>query len=162
MRMVFDSSTLILLAKSELLENISEEIQILIPKVVKKECTIKDIFDARLISALIDKNKIKVVTADRKTVKRLCSDFKIHVGEAESLSVALKEKIPIAVDDLPTIKACKILSIPFTTAIHFLIELTKKGKIDKEIALIKLEKLSLYGRYNKRIINNAEKRLKGG
>ena len=42
-----------------------------------------------------------------------------HIGEAEALALALRRKLPLAVDDLPTIKACKILNHKFTTAIHF-------------------------------------------
>lgn len=162
MEMVFDSSTLILLAKTELLGVVSEDIQIRIPKMVRAECGRKDTFDAQLISALINNRKIEVVTANKEAVVALCRDFRIHVGEAESIAVALKRKLPLAVDDLLTIKTCKILNIQFTTAIHFLINITEKGKIDRETAMVKLEKLSLYGRYNKRILDDAEKRLKGG
>jgi predicted nucleic acid-binding protein len=99
---------------------------------------------------------------NKEAVVALRSDFKIHVGEAESLAIALKRHLPVAVDDLLTIKACRILNIKFTTAIHFLINIAEGGKIDSERALVKLEKLSLYGRYSKRIIDDAAKRLKGG
>jgi len=162
MKIVFDSSTLILLAKSELLGVISEDIQIIIPKTVRAECTRKDTLDAKLISALIGNRKIEVIAANKEAVSMLCRDFRIHAGEAEALTIALKKQLPLAVDDLPTIKACKILNIKFTTAIHFLINIAEDGKIGKEMAIVKLEKLSLYGRYNKRIINDAAKRLKGG
>ncbi|MBI4687357.1 MAG: hypothetical protein HY756_06210 [Nitrospirae bacterium] len=64
--------------------------------------------------------------------------------------------------ELVPLEACKILNIQFTTAIHFLINIAEEGKIDKGMAIVKLEKLSLYGRYNKRIIDDAAKRLKGG
>ena len=128
---------------------------------VKIECTRKDTFDAKLISALIDNHKIEVVIANREAVAKLCRDFRIHTGEAESVTIALKRQLPLAVDDLPTIKACKILNVKFATAIHFLINIVEDGKIGKEMAIVKLEKLSLYGRYNKRIIDDAAKRLKG-
>ncbi len=162
MKIVFDSSTLILLAKTELLGVVSEDTQIIIPKLVKAECTAKDTFDAKLISVLFNSRKIEVVTADKQFVSKLCRDFKIHIGEAEAIAVALKKQLPLAVDDLPTMKACKILNIKFATAIHFLVKTTEDGKIDKEMAMIKLEKLSFYGRYSKRIIDDAAKRLKGG
>ncbi len=162
MKMVFDSSTLILMAKTEILGVVSEDIQIIIPKMVRVECTRKDTFDAKLILALINNNKIEVVAADKQFVGKLCRDFRIHTGEAESLAIALKKQIPLAVDDLPTIKACKILNIKFATAIHFLINMTEKGRIDREMAIVKLKKLSLYGRYTKGIIDDAAKRLKGG
>src|SRR3989338_7892287 len=144
MKMVFDSSTLILLAKTELLGAVSDGIKIIIPKIVRAECTCKDTFDAKLISALIGNRKIEVIAANKEAVSMLCRDFRIHVGEAESLAIALRRKLPLAVDDLPTIKACKILNIKFTTAIHFLINIAEEGGIGKEMAIVKLEKLSLY------------------
>jgi len=163
MEIVFDASTLILLAKIEILNIISEDIQIIVPEMVRSECTGKDLFDAKLISSLIKNGKIKVAGATKKeSVEKLCRDFKIHIGEAEALVLALKRNLPIAVDDLPSIKACKILNHKFTTAIHFLINVTENGKINEDMAFVKLEKLSLYGRYSKRILEDATKRLKGG
>ncbi len=163
MEIVFDSSTLILLAKIEILNIISEDIQIIVPEMVRSECTGKDLFDAKLISSLIKNGKIKVVRVTKKeSAEKLCRDFKIHIGEAEALALALKRNIPIAVDDLPSIKACKILNHKFTTAIHFLINVSENGKINEDMAFVKLEKLSLYGRYSKRILEDATKRLKGG
>ncbi len=163
MEIVFDSSTLILLAKIEILNIISEDIQIIVPEMVRSECTGKDLFDAKLISSLIKNGKIKVASVTKKeSAEKLCRDFKIHIGEAEALALALKRNLPIAVDDLPSIKACKILNHKFTTAIHFLINVTENGKINEDMAFVKLEKLSLYGRYSKRILEDATKRLKGG
>lgn len=163
MKAVFDSSTLILLAKVEILRTITKNFQLIIPERVKKECVGKDTFDANLISGLIDSGGIKVVKATRKDViNKLSRDFRIHSGEAEALSLALKKKIVLAVDDLPTIKVCKILDQRFTTAIHFLINTAEGRKINRKTALVKLEKLFQYGRYNKRIIDDAFKRLKGG
>lgn len=163
MEIVFDSSTLILLAKVEILNIISEDIQIIVPEMVRSECAGKDLFDAKLISSLIKNGKIKVASVTKKeSVEKLCKDFKIHIGEAEALVLALKKKLPLAVDDLPSIKACKILNHKFTTAIHFLINVTENGKINEDMAFVKLEKLSLYGRYSKRILEDATKRLKGG
>ncbi len=163
MEIVFDSSTLILSAKIEILNIISEDIQIIVPEMVRSECTGKDLFDAKLISSLIKNGKIKVAGATKKeSAEKLCRDFKIHIGEAEALALALKRNLPIAVDDLQSIKACKILNHKFTTAIHFLINVSKNGKINEDMAFVKLEKLSLYGRYSKRILEDATKRLKGG
>lgn len=163
MEIVFDSSTLILLAKIEILNIISEDIQITVPEMVRSECTGKDLFDAKLISSLIKNGKIKVASVTKKeSAEKLCRDFKIHIGEAEALALALKRNLPIAVDDLPSIKACKILNHKFTTAIHFLINVSENGKINEDMTFVKLEKLSFYGRYSKRILEDATKRLKGG
>lgn len=163
MEIIFDSSTLILLAKTEIIRIITEDIQIIIPEKVRIECTSKETFDAKLISTLMKQGKIIVKKAvKREIINKLCKDFKLHAGEAEALCLARERVCSLAVDDLPTIKACKVLNQSFTTAIHFLINIVEHGKIDRQTAMVKLEKLSLYGRYNRRIIDDANKRLKGG
>jgi predicted nucleic acid-binding protein len=163
MEIVFDSSTLILLAKIELLRTVSDDIQVIIPEMVRRESTGSDIFDAKLIEAAINKKEIKVIKIEKaKIVNKLCKDFKVHKGEAEALALALQRQSPLAVDDLPTIKACKILNHKFTTAIHLLINAYESGTINQKSAFVKLEKLSLYGRYKQRIITDAMRRLQGG
>ena len=52
MEMVFDSSTLILLAKIDLLRESAEDISIVIPPKVKEECLFKESLDALLIKTL--------------------------------------------------------------------------------------------------------------
>ncbi len=163
MEIVFDSSTLILLAKIEMLRSVSEDVRIIIPGMVEGESIIKDTFDSKLISSLIGEGKIEVLKmAKKERVKKLCKDFRIHPGEAEALALAMHRTVPLAVDDLPAIKACKILNRPFTTAIHLLLKVAASGKISGDTAFVKLEKISFYGRYSKRIIDNAYSRLKGG
>jgi hypothetical protein len=58
--MIFDSSTLILLAKIDLLKERAEDISIVMPPKVKEECLSKDSLDALLIRTLIAEGKIKV------------------------------------------------------------------------------------------------------
>ena len=60
MKMVFDASTLILLAKIELLREIADEVKVTIPEKVKVECLLKKSMDALLISTLIKEKKIEV------------------------------------------------------------------------------------------------------
>ena len=163
MEIVFDSSTLILLAKVEILRNCSEHFRIMIPQMVEEESIVKDTFDSKLIASLIAEGHIDVVkTVSEDTVKMLRKDFRIHAGEAAALALAIHKNIALAVDDLPTIKACKIINRPFTTAMHLLLKMAASGRIDRETALVKLEKLSFYGRYKKRIIDDAYSRLQGG
>jgi len=163
MEIVFDSSTLILLAKIEMLRSVSGDVRIIIPGMVEGESIIKDTFDSKLISSLIGEGKIEVLKmAKKEMLKKLCKDFRVHPGEAEALALAMHRTVPLAVDDLPAIKACKILNRPFTTAIHLLLKVVASGKISGDTAFVKLEKLSFYGRYSKRIIDDAYSRLKGG
>ena len=163
MKIIFDSSTLILLAKIELLREIIEDVTIIIPEKVKSECLAKNGIDAALISILIRETKIVVKKAgNAEAIKKIQRDFRIEEGEAEALWLARRLDCAIAVDDGPTIKACKILGQRFTTAIHFVLSLTAQKRLGKSMALAKLEKLSAYGRYNKKILEDATQRLKGG
>jgi len=163
MEIVFDASTLILLAKIELLREIIEEINVIIPEKVKSECLLKEGIDATLISTLIRETKIIVKKAgNAEAIKKIQHDFRIETGEAEALWLARRLDCAIAVDDGQTIKACKVIGQRFTTAIHFLLNLASQNRLEKSMALAKLEKLSVYGRYSKKIIEDATKRLKGG
>jgi len=163
MKMVFDSSTLILLAKIDLLRESAEDISIVIPPKVKEECLFKESLDALLIKTLIAEGKIKVEKAgNQEAVRKLRADFRIEAGEAQALWLGKRLGVPLAVDDGPTIKACKVLGVQFVTAIHFLINLRARGKLELPLALAKLDALAAYGRYSRKIIEDATQRLKGG
>jgi len=163
MKIVFDASTLILLAKTELLREVTDEAMIIIPEKVKAECISKESIDGLLILTLIKEKKIEVEKAGNpKAVKKIQRDFRIGAGEAEALWLARRLGCPIAVDDGPTIKACKVIGQRFATAIHFLLNLASLNRLEFPMAMAKLEKLSTYGRYKRGIIEDAMKRLKGG
>jgi predicted nucleic acid-binding protein len=163
MEMIFDSSTLILLAKIDLLRERAEDISIVVPPKVKEECLLKDGLDALLIRTLIAEGKIRVGKAgNREAVRKLEADFRIEAGEAQALWLGKRLGCPLAVDDGPTTKACKVLGVQFVTAIHFLINLRARGKLQRPMALAKLDGLAAYGRYSRRIIEDAAQRLKGG
>ncbi len=163
MKIVFDASTLILLAKTELLREVTDESMVIIPEKVKAECSSKESVDALLIMTLVKEKKIEVEKAGNpKAVKKIQRDFRIGPGEAEALWLARKIDCPIAVDDGPTIKACKVIGQRFTTAIHFLLNLASRNKLEFPMAMAKLEKLSIHGRYKREIIEDATNRLKGG
>lgn len=160
---IFDSSTLILLAKIELLKEIARQLEVVISTEVERESTVKDTFDARLIKKLIEDGKIRVAKVEKeKEKKKLKDDFNIGEGEISALLLAKNKNFSLATDDGPTIKVCKILDVKFTTAIHFLIRTYERNILNKDIALAKLEKLEKYGRYSSRIIDDASRRIKGG
>ena len=163
MKIVFDSSTLILLAKTDLLREVSKEVGIIIPEDVKRECLVKKTADAAMISLLIQEGKISVQEAvDEKAIKKLQTDFRIAKAEAEALWLSRKYELPIAIDDWPGIKASKVLGLRFLTAIHFLLRLSSHNALSSELAQEKLMKLARMGRYNTRIIEDAMTRLKEG
>lgn len=163
---IFDSSTLILLAKIDLLDIFISNVQkkIVIPEKVKSEVCIEGRDETPLISELIQYKRINVIKVkNRRQIAKLMEDFNIDPGEAETIITAIKEKTStIATDDRNTIRACRILHIDFITAIAILIRSLEKGLIEKDEALIKLHKLESVGRYKRKIIEDATKKIQGG
>lgn len=158
-----DASTLILLAKAELLIPVGEDFSFLIPIAVRDECLATKTWDGLMISAAIEAKRIEVDSkASPDVVKSLSRDFGLHQGEAEAVELAIRTKKPLAVDDYAAIKACRILRIEFATAVHFLIAMRMSGRLDHGTAEAKLEKLSRFGRYSSRILQDALGRISGG
>ncbi|MBI5236226.1 MAG: hypothetical protein HY886_08260 [Deltaproteobacteria bacterium] len=162
---VFDSSTLILLAKIDVLELFISDYggQVVIPEKVREEVLMKDGDETPGLYALIKDARIGVLRAsDGKLPQKLMDDFNIDSGEAEAIAAALKKRATVATDDRNAIRACKFLKIDFITAIAILIRAVEKGLIDKSEAIFKLEKLADVGRYKKTIIVDARRHIKGG
>jgi len=163
---IFDSSTLILLARTEVLEVFIANFtgQVLIPEKVKEEVLVKDGTEMLQVAALIEGGQISVLrVSDRKLLQKLVEDFNIDLGEAEAITLALQKKgAMVATDDRNAIRACKLLKLDFITAIAILIRAAEKKLFSRSEALLKLEKLEAIGRYKKSIIADAKKQIKGG
>jgi len=162
---IFDASTLILLAKTDLIELFISNYpgQVLIPEEVRSEILEVERADAAVLKQLIENKKIKVTKIKNNNFSnKLMEDFNIEKGEAEALGLTLQEKAAvIATDDRNAMKACKFLKIEFITSISILIRSFEKGLINSEEALIKLNKLQSFGRYSKAIIADAAGQLQG-
>jgi len=161
---VFDSSTLILLAKADILDDFIDDYRgaISVPKEVEAEsCSRKESFDAQLIRKRIDEKRIGVTKISNKALcTKFMQDFHICRGEAEALVLAIEKKAKlVATDDKNAIKACKLLKLPFTSAIVVLVRMREKEAIDKEKAKAVLAALIKYGRYNDEIVKGAKERL---
>ncbi|HAS16558.1 MAG: hypothetical protein A2Y48_09800 [Nitrospirae bacterium RIFCSPLOW2_12_42_9] len=163
---IFDSSTLILLARTEVLEVFIANFtgQVLIPEKVKEEVLVKDGTEMLQVAALIEGGQISVLrVSDRKLLQKLVEDFNIDLGEAEAITLALQKRgAMVATDDRNAIRACKLLKIDFITAIAILIRAAEKKLFSRSESLLKLEKLEAIGRYKKSIIADAKKQIKGG
>jgi predicted nucleic acid-binding protein len=161
---VFDASTLILIAKAELLDFFLTgiELEAAIPVEVKKECCgIKKSLDALLIQNALDELRIKVIAVkNRKRVVKLQGDFGLGMGEAEAIVLALAEKADVlGIDDKNGINACKLLGIAFTSAIGILVRSREKGFLTGSEALAKLATLAKHGRYKESILEDARRKL---
>ena len=163
---VLDSSTLILLSKIDMLgtfvSNLREKI--VMPEKVKEETCLKGEAETPLIEKLIANHKILVIRLkNNKLAEKLMEDFHIDAGEAEAVALAFQKKPSlVATDDRNAMRACKMMGIDFTTAIAVLIRAFEKNLVDKDDALIKLQKLEGVARYSRRIIEDARNRIGGG
>src|SRR3990172_7473951 len=100
---VFDSSTIILLSKIEILDVFIKNFgkKIFIPQEVERESTsMARAFDSFLIKKRIEEKKIEIIKVkDQKISKKLMDDFKLNLGEAETLNLAVQEKAKIVATD---------------------------------------------------------------
>ncbi|MEW5766021.1 MAG: hypothetical protein AB1797_00130 [bacterium] len=163
---VFDSSTIILLTKIEILDAflLNFPDRTLVSLKIKLEVEKGKREDTHLIAKLIKEKRIEVLRPKQiNLIQKLMEDFNIDVGEAEALTLALQEKnCIIATDDRNAIKACKALRLDFVTAIAVLIRVFEKRLIDRNEALIRLKKLQSIGRYKETIIEDAMNQIRGG
>lgn len=160
-----DASTLILVAKAEMLDLLIEESRepIAISTEVEKEAIRKNTFDALLVRKRVEEKKIAVKKVkDQAMVKRTMLDFNMHKGEAETIALCIKNKGKyVATDDYNAMKACSVLNIAYVTSLGILQQLYKNKKLSREQALLKFEALVRYGRFSDEIINDFRKRLEG-
>lgn len=159
--LVLDTSTLILLAKSDLLPLVVESTRVLIPHEVQTEALAKpELYDAQLIAAMLDKRVIRVGKHVPHLQRRqLQMDFQLGPGEAAALLLAQTLQAPLGTDDGPAIKAAKILGIPFVTAMALLVALYQGKRVEHPMALALLERLQQVGRYSDQILLDARKRI---
>jgi predicted nucleic acid-binding protein len=161
---IFDASTLILIAKTEMLGPFLDSVglNVAIPVEVEKECCeTKKSLDALTIEKALRESRISVVAVkNRKFVTKLEEDFGLGKGEAEAIALALAGKAHfLGIDDKNGINACKLLGIAFTTAIGILVRLREKGTLTANEALAKLDTLARHGRYKRSILEDARRRL---
>ena len=162
--LIFDSSTLILIAKVELLDAFLNDIgmEIAIPQAVEDECCGgKKTLDALFIRKALDESRIKVRSVrNRKLVAKLEEDFSMGRGESEAIAIAMQEEaLLVGIDDKNGMNACKLAGIPFTTAAGILVRSCEKGLIGRGDALAKLSALAKFGWYRNDLLEDARLRL---
>ena len=138
--------------------------KVLIPEKVRSEVCLKGREETPIVEKMIKTKKIKNLKVENKRqIKKIMEDFSIDPGEAEAVLLALQEGADmVATDDRNAIRACKALNLDFVTAVVFIIRSYEKGLIERDDALLKLQKLYSIGRYSRAIIENAEEQIKGG
>ena len=153
-KIVADSSALILLAKCNLLEVLCGSYKVLSPSAVIAETASKELLrkypDASIIANFVSGGKIKV--QDPKNVDFLFP-ISLDRGEKDALLLAMElKKTLVATDDGKAIKAAKFLNLPFIITPRIVIDLFNMKKISREHARKAIEKLNVIGRYSPDII----------
>jgi len=162
---LFDASTLILLAKIEMLDIFVTDFgkKVVISDKVWEEVLEGSSPEVPLIARLVEERGINVLGAkEEKLVRKLMEDFNIDEGEAETLTLAMEKKASlVATDDKNAIRACKVMRLDFTTAIAVLVRACERNLIQTDEALVKLQKLQSFARYKKTIIETARNQIEG-
>ncbi len=162
LKLVLDASTMILLAKLDLLDRLSKEMAIEIPKVVAEEATCREeLLDAKQIRRLMEEGNIHV-EREREIpwVRALERDFRLGEGEAQAIFLAKKKGALLGVDDGLAMKACKVLGIPFVTTLAFVARFYEKGLLNRKQAIEKLENLKRFGWYRGELLEKVIRDIK--
>jgi uncharacterized protein len=162
--LIFDASTLILIAKIDLLDPFLGILSMpaTIPTAVHRECCGgKKTLDGLMIQKVVDDSRLEVAKVkDRTAIAKMREDFSLGAGEAEVIALALQSNAQlVGIDDKNGINACKLLRLPFTTAVGILLACRERNVIGKSEAASKLELLAKYGRYKNSIVEDARVRL---
>ncbi len=162
--LIFDSSSMILLAKAGLLEKLVADREAVIPVLIYTEAVIrgkdKGREDAYRIESLVKSGKIIVQEPKKSTCIEIGNLFNLHGGERDVLALAKDMNIKsIICDDKKAINAGKVLGFKFTTALNITVAMCMKGKISKSEAEEIIDILDEFGWYSNKIIKKARQDL---
>lgn len=157
--LVLDASTAILLAKIDLLRDVASRGAVVMADTAVHEALAKDTDDARMIRGLLEEGRIQRAAPPGRA-DTLMKDFRLDRGEAETISVAQGTGARCATDDGPAIRCCRVLGIPFTSAIGLLAAMTEARIVEPALALALLAKLERFGRYDARILEDVARRIR--
>lgn len=163
MTIICDASSLILLAKVNLLSAFVERNEAIVPEVVYKEVVRgedKGRKDSLVTKKLVAEKKITIKAPDKKTKEKIKELFNLQQGELEVITLGVKEKSVILTDDKKCINAAKALELEFITSLDVITALCKKGGISKKNALECISRLNEYGWYSKNLIKSYQEALK--
>lgn len=163
MTIISDSVSLILLAKTNLLEMLTEKNEVVVPKLVYQEVIKgkdKGREDSMLVDKLVSEKKILLRSANITIKNKITKMLNLRGGELEVVTLALGKNKVILTDDRKCINAARALKIDFITSLDVVIAFYKKGAISKEMALKCLDGLEEYGWYSKNLIKNYREVIK--
>lgn len=164
---ICDSSSLILLAKLELLDLLIKSFKtVLIPSAVYNESLKKGKELKKLDAFSIDKKIMdgKIIVKEIEDLNErdnIIKNFNVHKGESESIILYLEKRADLlGTDDYRTLKVCKILGIKYFTTPLFLIRCYEKNNISNEITLLKFKQLKKLGGYAENLLDDFKYKIK--
>lgn len=163
MTIICDATSLILLAKVDLLEIFVKRNNVIVPKLVYDEVIKgkeKGRGDSMLVQRLVIEKHLSVKYVNKSLKNKIEKLFNLRGGEQEVIALAFKKKHTILSDDKKCLNAAKALKIDFITSLDVILALYKKGAISKERALECIDTLEDYGWYAKNLIQNYKEAIK--
>lgn len=157
---IANASTLVLLTKAGLIDNLLEVANLLIPQKVYEEAVVsgkkKGAEDAYKIEKLVQETRIQIKDVPKNEIDQIQSLFNLKSGERDTIALAQSIDVQnVLTDDKKAINACRALDLKFTTAIDILVQLEIQGIIDLDKAKEALDRLEKFGWYDKSLIQKA-------
>jgi len=145
-----DASSLILITKIGLLNELCHTFNIIVSESVYHESTnYSEYNDAKIIKEYINNKRIFV----KKVNKRQKFILDLGEGEKQVLELYTQEKAKaVLIDDKKAIKGCKYHKINYITSPYLVYYFYKKKIINKNKAILSLKSLEEFGRYKADII----------
>ncbi|MEI8364384.1 MAG: hypothetical protein WCF78_02920 [archaeon] len=159
---VGDASSLILLAKANILDDLLELTDIIVPTIVYDEIMKgkeKNKQDAYYIEQLINLNKIKIEDPQDINVSQIKFLYSLDAGELYAITLAKEKSIDLLIDDRDGIIVCHKLNVRIHTALMILEELIIGKFISIDKARFALALLIENGRYTSEDIKNINERV---
>ncbi|MCG8337613.1 MAG: hypothetical protein MJE63_24190 [Proteobacteria bacterium] len=161
---ILDSSSAILLEKSELLNELLNAYHVVLTEAVYNELTMNSYLSASLFKTMFEESLIEVqplstdIDPERKVILDLAA---MDIGEADTITYYLSGHGDfIMLDDKQGARFCLKQQIPFINALLFPKILYFAELLSREEYLHKTETIRQLGRYSDSIINKARKLTK--
>ena len=163
-RLVSDSSSLILLVKSDMIKYILGKNIIVIPKSVYEETVergrLKGFEDSFIIERYVKDGRINILEPKEQTKERVEKLCNLHLGERDVISLAIDNKLKVLCDDKRGRNACEVFKLEIFTALNMLDKLFEEKRISKKIALAILSKLQNHGWYRGDLIEYVRNKIR--
>lgn len=164
MKIIIDTCSIILLAKSSVLEELSKQHNLVITNYVYDEVVKgkdRKFLDAMMTERLCKEKKIKKIgVKNKKLLNKIKNDFGLGDGEASTVAYSIETGERILTDNKQGRKAAKVYGLKLLGSAEIVVSLFKTKKIDEDKAIGALKVLRQFGWFEEYIIEEALKKIK--